>query len=37
MNKEEYNELLTVLAKKFITNFKKYEDKASKETVAAGP
>ncbi len=36
-NKEEYDMVIRKLAKEFQTNFKKYEDKASKEILGAGP
>jgi phosphoenolpyruvate carboxykinase (ATP) len=36
-SKEEYNRIMMTLAKDFIQNFKKYEDKASPEIINAGP
>ncbi|EGC35503.1 hypothetical protein DICPUDRAFT_47664 [Dictyostelium purpureum] len=36
-DKEKYKTTLHKLAKLFIENFKKYQDKASKEVLAAGP
>ena len=36
-DKDEYNKTLRNLAREFINNFKKYEDKASKQIKDAGP
>ncbi|MEL6255545.1 MAG: phosphoenolpyruvate carboxykinase (ATP) [Bacteroidota bacterium] len=36
-NEEDYDKVAANLAELFIVNFKKYEDQASKEIVAAGP
>jgi phosphoenolpyruvate carboxykinase (ATP) len=37
LNKNQYDDTLKNLAQKFSKNFKKYEDKASKDILSAGP
>ncbi|MEO1450606.1 MAG: phosphoenolpyruvate carboxykinase (ATP), partial [Bacteroidota bacterium] len=36
-NEEEYDQQALALAKRFVTNFEKYADKAAPEILAAGP
>ena len=36
-SKDAYNKTLNILSKKFVSNFKKYEDKASAEIIKGGP